>query len=219
MKIKLNILLAAICAIILFNIGKSLNIAAAGFMAGSEAFQEDEKKFHGDAQHLSDLKTIDIIPQSVAPGIGIDVDNSVSGKTQKIYPMTIGIISDTETNNMAEMALGALVGLLVVGVSIVLLWQFILFIYNIYKGQVFVSQNVKHLRILGIGILVMGVISTVESLISTATVAKTFAVKGYDICFSSAVAVDALFFGVFILIVAEAFAIGLKNQKEVDLTI
>lgn len=219
MKLKLNILLAAICAITLFNIGKSLNIAAAGFMAGLEASQEDVKKFHGDAQHLTDLKTVDLVPQSVAPGIGVGVKNTISGKTEKIWPMTIGVTTDTKTNNIAEMALGALVGFLVVIVSIVLLWQFILFIYSIYKGQVFVSQNVKRLRILGFGFLLMGVISTVEGLISTSTIAKTFAVEGYDISFANAVSVDTLFFAVFILIVAEAFAIGLKNQKEVDLTI
>lgn len=219
MKLRLNILVIAICGIILFNIGHSVGIAARGFMAGWEASANDIEKSGGEVKQLTDFQTLDLIPQSALPSNGVSVKNEVTGKTEKIFPMTIGVTPQTEDGNLLVMAVKMLIGLLVGAVSVVMLWQFAAFMRNIYKGQVFIAPNVTHLRILGGGMLLMGIISTVQNLVNTSGLAKAFAIKGYGINFTSAISADTLFFAVFVLIVAEAFAIGLKNQKEVDLTI
>ena len=85
---------------------------------------------------------------------------------------------------------------------------FVRFILNVNRDKVFVWDNVPLLRWSGWGILIPTVVFTIHDLLTHVPTDKI-----YD---SS---IDNFVFGLFCLIVAEVFTIGLKLQEEQDLTI
>ena len=76
------------------------------------------------------------------------------------------------------------------------------------RNKVFVWENVNLLRLTACGLMILAVIASCDELYTGCTF-----VEVYDHFF------DAFIFGVFDLIVAEVFAVGLKLQEEQDLTI
>ena len=85
---------------------------------------------------------------------------------------------------------------------------FLRFILNVNQNNVLTGDNVKLLRLTGVGLLFI----TVFSLCLTLWEGENFA-EAFD------EAIGLMIFSVFNLIVAEAFAIGLKLKEEQDLTI
>ena len=86
--------------------------------------------------------------------------------------------------------------------------SFIRFILNVNRNKVFVWENVNLLRLTACGLMVLALVAAGDELYTGCSL-----VEVYDHFF------DAFIFGVFNLIVAEVFAIGLKLQEEQDLTI
>ena len=86
--------------------------------------------------------------------------------------------------------------------------SFIRFILNVNRNQVFVWENVNLLRLTACGLMILAVVAACDELYSGCSF-----VDVYEHFF------DAFLFGVFNLIVAEVFAVGLKLQEEQDLTI
>jgi hypothetical protein len=85
---------------------------------------------------------------------------------------------------------------------------FIRFIRNVNRDQVFTWENVSLLRWSGWGLLGIEVAMILFD-----------AIEGFSFSYIYQEDTSDLIFGVFILIVAEAFAIGLKLKEEQDLTI
>ena len=86
--------------------------------------------------------------------------------------------------------------------------SFIRVILNVNRNKVFVWENVNLLRLTACGLMILAVIASCDELYTGCSF-----VEVYDHFF------DAFLFGVFNLIVAEVFAVGLKLQKEQELTI
>lgn len=86
--------------------------------------------------------------------------------------------------------------------------SFVRFILNVNHDKVFVWENVHLLRLTGVGLLVMALIVSADEYFTGTSLTEV-----YDNYF------DILIFCVFNLIVAEAFAVGLKLKEEQDLTI
>ena len=86
--------------------------------------------------------------------------------------------------------------------------SFVRFILNVNRNKVFVWENVNLLRLAACGLMILAVVAAGDELYTGCSL-----VEVYDHFF------DAFIFGVFNLIVAEVFAIGLKLQEEQDLTI
>ncbi|MBE6261662.1 MAG: DUF2975 domain-containing protein [Prevotella sp.] len=86
--------------------------------------------------------------------------------------------------------------------------SFVRFILNVNHDKVFVWENVPLLRLTGVGLLVMALIVSADEYFTGTSLTEV-----YDNYF------DILIFCVFNLIVAEAFAVGLKLKEEQDLTI
>lgn len=86
--------------------------------------------------------------------------------------------------------------------------SFIRFILNVNRNQVFVWENVNLLRLTACGLMILAVVAAGDELYTGCSL-----VEVYEHFF------DAFIFGVFNLIVAEVFAVGLKLQEEQDLTI
>ena len=86
--------------------------------------------------------------------------------------------------------------------------SFVRFILNVNRNKVFVWENVNLLRLAACGLMILAVVAAGDELYTGCSL-----VEVYDHFF------DAFIFGVFNLIVAEVFAVGLKLQEEQDLTI
>ena len=115
--------------------------------------------------------------------------------------------SDQTTSGWAEL-IGFLFAFVVIAAAIVSFVCFLRFILNVNQNNVLTGDNVNLLRLTGLGLL----INTVFVLCFTLWEGENFAVA-FD------KAIGLMIFSVFNLIVAEAFAIGLKLKEEQDLTI
>ena len=88
--------------------------------------------------------------------------------------------------------------------------SFIRFILNVNRDKVFIWENVRLLRWTGWGFLIAILCMSVHDLIVHIPLEKIY---------NDYAPMSDLTFGVFCLIVAEVFAIGLKLKEEQDLTI
>lgn len=110
-------------------------------------------------------------------------------------------------NSMTEWLM-VVVGVPVFFVAVVSFVSFVRFILNVNRDKVFVWNNVPLLRWAGWGLLAGDVWLIVFSLLSNEPAAQ--------VCMENSMGV---ILGVFQLIVAEVFAIGLKLKEDQDLTI
>ena len=101
-----------------------------------------------------------------------------------------------------------LYGFVVIVAAIVSFVCFLRFILNVNQNNVLTGENVNLLRLTGVGLLII----TVFALCSTLWEGENFAVALDK-------NIGLMILSVFNLIVAEAFAIGLKLKEEQDLTI
>ena len=92
--------------------------------------------------------------------------------------------------------------------AIVSFLSFVRFILNVNRNKVFVWENVNLLRLAACGLMILAVVAAGDELYTGCSFVEVY---GHFF--------DAFIFGVFNLIVAEVFAIGLKLQEEQDLTI
>jgi len=86
--------------------------------------------------------------------------------------------------------------------------SFIRFILNVNRNQVFVWENVNLLRLTACGLMILAAVAACDEFYTGCSF-----IEVYDHFF------DAFLFGVFNLIIAEVFAVGLKLREEQDLTI
>lgn len=101
-----------------------------------------------------------------------------------------------------------LYGFVVIAAAIVSFVCFLRFILNVNQNNVLTGENVNLLRLTGVGLLII----TVLALCSTLW-------EGENLAVALDKNIGLLIFSVFNMIVAEAFAIGLKLKEEQDLTI
>ena len=92
--------------------------------------------------------------------------------------------------------------------AIVSFLSFVRFILNVNRNKVFVWENVNLLRLAACGLMILALVAAGDELYTGCSFVEVY-VHFFD----------AFIFGVFNLIVAEVFAVGLKLQEEQDLTI
>jgi bacteriorhodopsin len=85
---------------------------------------------------------------------------------------------------------------------------FVRFILNVNHDKVFVKENIPLLRWAGWGMMIPAIIYSVHDLVEHFPADNVY--NSY---------MDDFVFGLFCLIIAEVFAIGLKLKEEQDLTI
>ena len=101
-----------------------------------------------------------------------------------------------------------IVELFAIVAAIVSFISFIRFILNVNRNKVFVWENVNLLRLAACGLMILALVAAGDELYTGCSFVEVY-VHFFD----------AFIFGVFNLIVAEVFAVGLKLQEEQDLTI
>ena len=115
---------------------------------------------------------------------------------------------DAEPANTWGSLLGFIAEMFAIVAALVSFISFIRFILNVNRNKVFVWENVNLLRLTACGLMILAVVATCDELYSGCSF-----VDVYEHFF------DAFLFGVFNLIIADVFAVGLKLKEEQDLTI
>ncbi|MDR2920201.1 MAG: DUF2975 domain-containing protein [Tannerella sp.] len=148
-------------------------------------------------------------------------DSIVNMKTGEWVPTRI-----TETYVRVPKAEGLSMDLLwIFPASIILIGGFIMIVFNLVKIILAVNKsiifdwvNVRRLRRIGIGFVIMFVVNIVISLLHNTLALKSLEFENYDIINSSYDG-GILMFGMIAFLVAEIFAVGLRLKEDQDLTI
>ena len=107
--------------------------------------------------------------------------------------------------------------LIIFGIKAVL--QFIKFIRNINRSDIFCWANVKLLRKLGTSLLITFAATLTSTYMHTWQLSQVLKIPGYSYNWLNPFSHSSLLLGVLAFVIAEVFAIGLKMKEEQDLTI
>lgn len=98
-------------------------------------------------------------------------------------------------------------------------WLFIKFFLNINRFEIFTWKNIRLLRYIGGLLIAIFVFNGLAGLCDGYIVSQSVAVEGRAIDWFHSFSVTTLLLGFFCLIMAEAFAMGLRQREELELTI
>lgn len=90
---------------------------------------------------------------------------------------------------------------------------------NVNRNQIFIHKNIKLLRLTGWCLVAAGAIVTADGCYDAYQAQQVFSLSEYVVDYKSAADFTSILFGLFSLVIAEAFAIGLKMREEQELTI
>ena len=103
--------------------------------------------------------------------------------------------------------------------AVAALAAFILFVRNVNRNAIFTRRNITLLRVVGWCLVATGAIATADGCYDTYLAQRSFSLTGYVVDYGSAAYITSVIFGLFAVVVAEAFAIGLRMKEEQELTI
>jgi len=96
---------------------------------------------------------------------------------------------------------------------------FVKLIHAVSKNEIFEWKNVRRLRFLGGGFLVLFLLMVFAGLYNYIAAKDLVEIPGYKINFGYMLDLSYLLFGIFSLVIAEIAAIGLRLKEEEELTI
>lgn len=108
--------------------------------------------------------------------------------------------------------------IILIGGSIMIIFNFMKIILAVNKSIIFDWINVRRLRRIGIGFIIIFVANTVVSLFHNNLALENIEFENYNII-NSSIDGGILMFGMIAFLVAEIFAVGLRLKEDQDLTI
>lgn len=215
MKKKLNILCLLICIVVaadvIFTAGVAVN-------ASIKAYQSAASDNQPAAAQDNGVLTLSLIPTDVNHKSAFKAKDEVSGKTIEAWPIAM-IVPGNFNHGWLYYLITGLGGVAVVVGGICSVVAFVRFIINVNRGEVFTTKTVKLLRTIGRMFLLACLGNMMISLCDTGAAMSNFRLEGYMINYAEVVPFSEIVYAVFTLIIAEAFAIGLKMKEEQELTI
>ena len=215
MKKKLNLFCALIFVAIVCDLLAMSNVAFTGFAAGMKHGMERRavnETTPGNYCYVS-LLPAEINARNAVTITGKDGAGSMEAwPTQLIVPMGERIGFGTAMFKLLYSLAFGLAG-------VAALVAFVLFVRNINKSKIFIHRNITLLRVVGWCLVATGIIDTADGCYDTYLATQTLNLAGYVVDYSSAANITSVIFGLFSLVIAEAFAIGLKMKEEQELTI
>ncbi len=215
MKKKLNLFCVLIFVALIGDILSMSNAFITGFNTGMK---------HGSERHdvtetsPNKYNSISLLPADMTETNAVTVTDNATGKACKVWPTQLMVPKAGSTGLLASMftlaytlAFGALAAAALVA--------FIMFVRNVNKNNIFTRGNITLLRWVGWCLVGAGIIVTADGCYDTYTAQQVFSLTGYVVDYGSAVDITNIIFGLFALVVAEAFAISLRMKEEQELTI
>lgn len=211
MKKKLNILCALVFAVLLLSLSENIYSMVWGVIEGGKIGLESK------TGEITPLHPLIVFPDNLS-NTPDSIFNKMSGEQVPIWHVQSLVTIDTSTSIWLSIVVSLLSLILIIfGIKAVL--QFIKFIRNINRSDIFCWANVKLLRRLGTYLLITFAATLGSTYIHTWQLSQALAIPGYSYNWLNPFSRSSLLLGVVAFVIAEVFAIGLKMKEEQDLTI
>ena len=195
--------------------------AMLGYKTGIEIVQKakESKDLNNELDYISKQEFLIL---TLEPLISYTMpDELVNTKNGKLLPMRIFhamVMVPVEKKNALNL-LGIFTGsIFILAGFIMVVFNFLRIIIAVNKSVIFEWINVKRLRRMGIGFVLIFITSSISAFIQNNTVLKLVEFENYKII-NSYYDGGILMFGIISFLVAEIFAVGLKLREEQELTI
>ena len=227
MKRRLNILCAIVLLVMGWSVGMSLYYMGLGMtkgvQMGMDAAQEIvEEGNSAKLDEVNNMRTVSLFPKFLGGSEGeLFTDSIRNEKTGRYVPMAYSnlMVSVPVDTPAWQKVASTVMGFLVLVANVWALVLFIRIVVSVNRSDIFNWRNVRRLRRLGILLIVGFVCVLLPEYMALCNLREAFALEAYDLALPDSAKVTNLLLGLISLIVAEAFAIGLKMKEEQDLTI
>ena len=215
MKKRLNLFCVLIFVVIVCDLLSMSNTFVAGFTAGMK---------HGtERRPLTETSPanycyISLLPVEMTGENAVTVADKGADKRYEVWPTQL-IVPMKEGHGLGSVVFKMAYTLLYGLAGVAALVAFILFVRNVNRNAIFTRKNITLLRMVGWCLVATGIIATADGCYDTYLARQSLSLTGYVADYGSAANVTSVIFGLFAVVVAEAFAIGLKMKEEQELTI
>lgn len=214
MKTKLNIYCLLIFAVIIAELAMATDVMFSGMISANKTIEYNGRT--GKAVNI--YRVVSLIPNEITYRNAITITDSMTKKTYKAWPTRLNIPVEGKPD-LTGSIVPIISGIALLALGIITLVSFIRFVLNINHNRIFTKKNTKHLKRIGWCMILIGMLATLKYCNDAYASMQTFSLTGYSLDYSSAVYTGTLLFGLFSLVIAEAFAIGVKMKEEQELTI
>ena len=215
MKKRLNLLCVLIFVVIVCDLLSMSNTFVTGFSAGMKHGLENRPVAETNPANYC---YISLLPVEMTGSNAVTVAGEGVSKKQEAWPTQL-IVPMKDGLGPGAAAFKLLYTLLYGMAGVAALVAFILFVRNVNRNAIFTRKNITLLRMVGWCLVATGVIATADGCYDTYLARQSLSLTGYVADYGSAANVTSVIFGLFAVVVAEAFAIGLKMKEEQELTI
>lgn len=167
---------------------------------------------------MDGYRVVSLIPNEITWRNAITITDSATNKSYKAWPTQINLPIE-DSSGTAGSILSVIIGIAIMVAGIITLVSFIRFVLNINRNNIFTRKNTKYLKRIGWCMVIIGLLATIKYCNDVYAATQTFSLTGYTIGYSDAVYTGTILFGLFSLVMAESFSIGLKMKEEQELTI
>ncbi|MDE6354974.1 MAG: DUF2975 domain-containing protein [Prevotella sp.] len=221
MKKRFNILTVTMVALVVFNIVCNLvyvSVACVDAVSQTYSHSREERIGVTDALENQQPVSLKLFPTDLVSSR----HTVVNAKTGKEIPVDMGhVVAYVDKSEVPAWTYPAEVGLMLASAALWLatIWFFIKLVRNINRIEIFTWKNVSLLRRIGVLMLSAFAASYISGMISNYEAWSLVALDGYMIDWFHSFDTITLVIGFCSLISAEVFAMGLRHQEELDLTI
>ena len=177
-----------------------------------------------DEQHpekvlkMANLKHPAVISTIPVAGDAAILHDAGTGRDIEVWPTQMILDSGVTENDGFDICI-SIVGVVGSLFQLVMIVTFIMLIVRVNRDHIFEWKNVRLLRILGGSMIAFAVLGMTVGIMLVNRALDVFNVPGYVINYMDYTQIANLILGVIALIVAEVFAMGLKQQEELELTV
>ena len=215
MKKKLNMFCALIFVVLVCDILLTLNVMFTGALSGYNTAKKMEDTERGSSY---DYYTIALLPTELTDRNAKTIVDETTGKKHNVWPTQLIVPANGKADTTSKV-FAVVEGVVSLTLGVTVLVSFFCFVRNVNRCEIFTNKNTKHLRRIGWSMIATGIIVTANYCYDTYVAQRQFDLVGYIVDYSDSVYLDFILFGLFSLVMAEAFAIGLKMKEEQELTI
>lgn len=215
MKTKLNIFCLLIFAVIIVDIIMATDVMFSGIISGYNSAQHSKE---ANVESVDAYRVVSLVPNEITWRNAITITDNATHKSYKAWPTQINLPAEPSSGIAGRIA-SVIIGIAILVLGIITLVSFIRFVLNINRNNIFTRKNTKYLKRIGWCMVIIGLLATIKYCNDVYAATQTFSLTGYTIGYSDAVYTGTILFGLFSLVMAESFSIGLKMKEEQKLTI
>lgn len=215
MKKKLNLFCILIFVVLAFDMFIVLDVMFTGAVSGYGTAGGAGVKPRGK---LYDYVTLSLLPTEVTDRTAKTVGPGSGGREYMAWPTQLMVPAGSCRTALSE-PLAITGGVVSFVLGIVALTSFVCFVRNVNRREIFTRKNTAYLRRIGWCTIGAGALMTLHYCYDMYVAQRAFRLDGYVVDYSSSIYSEYVLFGLFSLVMAEAFAIGLKMREEQELTI